>query len=313
MKLFLGIDGGGTKTKVTVVNQNEEFLFVGSGGPSSIDTVSSQTTLENIQNALTVFFNRRPKATFDGVFAGLGGIVFDKDSQAVELLLKNLKGVREDTMIVAKNDMENALLSGLCYEEGMTLICGTGMVAFGKDVYGNKHKCGGWGYKEGDAGSGYDLGIQAIRHVIRAYDGRYERDEFSATIAKEIGMREATDIMSVMDRYFNQRTKIAKLSPIVTEFADKGNQYAKNIVESATQELALAVSGLIKKLRLQKKTLVVVGSLGNSEGYFKKCLYEKIRKIDSKIEIIAPLVDPAFAAAAMARRSYFNAHPHEKP
>ena len=49
---ILGIDGGGTKTKVSLIT--DLGIFVGSAvsGPSSIDTVSLEVSLQNIEEAL---------------------------------------------------------------------------------------------------------------------------------------------------------------------------------------------------------------------------------------------------------------------
>lgn len=300
MEFYLGIDGGGTKTKVTVIDQQQNVIFVGESGPSSIDTVTNQETFFAIQKALKPFYEKHLDPIFTSVFAGIGGIVFDNDSKQVEKLLKDLKGVTNQTTVIAKNDMENALYSGNCFDGGMTLICGTGMVAFGKDSTGNEHKCGGWSYKEGDAGSGYALGFDAIHYVIRAFDGRYEIDDFAKEIAKQISMTKPTDIMDVMNRYYDQRTKIAQLAPIVTKYANLNNLYAKQIVDHATNELSLAVKGVDEHLKLKNKTLVVVGSLGSAQGYFKDQLHQKIKTIDQSIQIISPTIDPSLAAAMMA-------------
>ena len=74
------------------------------------------------------------------------------------------------------------------------------------------------------------------------------------------------------------------------------------IIDCATSELALAVKGVIEQLTLKEKRLVVVGSLGNAPGIFKEKLHQKIILDYPNIKIISPLVDPAFAAALMAKR-----------
>lgn len=300
LKFYLGIDGGGTKTKVTIIDSTNTVVYENVGGPSSIDTVSAKQTLENIQHALEPFYQDYPDIIFESVFAGLGGIVFESDFIHVENLLKKLPGVRPETIVKARNDMENALYSGLCFKEGITLIAGTGMVAFGKDTHGTVHKSGGWGYKIGDEGSGYDLGFQALKHVIRALDSRCEMTDFGKEIAIHLNLDNATDIVPFMDRYSNDRTKIASLAPFVTQYANLGNPYAKKIVDIATSELAQAVEAVYKKLRLNRKILVVVGSVGNVSGYFKDQLYRKINQIDKEIEIIQPQIDPSLAAAIIA-------------
>jgi N-acetylglucosamine kinase-like BadF-type ATPase len=92
------------------------------------------------------------------------------------------------------------------------------------------------------------------------------------------------------------------LAPIVTRYANKGNVHAKRIVKSATSELAIAVDAVNCHLTLTNKSLVVVGSLGNSGGYFQKELYRRLSEKDPSIRILTPIHDPAIAAANMAKR-----------
>ncbi len=298
MKYYLGIDGGGTKTKVIVINELKEVVFENIVGPSSVDTVSLDETLKAFKDSIK---DLDKKITFEACFAGLGGIIFDKDKENVEEQLKKLPGVTNKTVVKAENDMHNALYSGLLFDEGIALIAGTGMVAFGKDLYGNVAKCGGWGYKEGDLGSAYSMGKRALRYMIRAFDGRYEIDDFAQEIADKVGLKDAKDIVKIMDELYLKRTDVADLSRIVNKYANVNNKYASVIVNNMTDELALAVSGVLKQTNIKNKKLVVVGSLGNLDGLFKTLLHKKIKELDQNIEILAPLVDPALAAALMAQ------------
>lgn len=301
MSLYLGIDGGGTKTKVVLIDQNNHVLFENTGLPSSIDTVSEEETYQAFYQALLPYFDTHNDALIDACFAGLGGIVFDSDCHLVENIIRKLPFIKKDAPIVARNDMENALYSGYCFDEGITLISGTGMVAFGK----NKtltHKASGWGYKEGELGSAFYLGTEAIRYAIRAFDARVKKDAFALEIAEKIHMTQATDIIPIMNAYYDHRTKTASLAPLVTKYANLGHPYAKSIIDKATDECALAIRAVYEQIKITNPTLVIVGSLGHADGYFKDELFAKVKKIDSNFNIIKPLVDPAVAAAMMASK-----------
>ncbi len=303
MYLYLGIDGGGSRTKLSIVNEENQLLFDCTSGPSSIDTVSSYETYQAIVEALEPFISQNPNTVFQAVFAGIGGIVFEKDCDMVEALLRQLPQVTDSTFVRARNDMENALYSGNHFDSGIALICGTGMVAFGKN-HEKTHKCGGWGYREGELGSSYHLGMEAIRHTIRCFDERLPMDDFAEAVGKATNMLQATDIMPVMDEYYNNRTKTAQLAPIVTKYANFGNEAAKRIVDVATSELALAVRGVYHALQFQETSVVIIGSLGNAPGYFNDQLVEKILAITPNLTISKMVFDPSFAAAVAAK--YFS-------
>lgn len=301
MDLYLGIDGGGTKTKVSLIDIREKLIYENTSGPSSVDTVSLEETIDAIKQAIKPYFDKNPSQRITNCFAGLSGIELPTDSLDVERGLRDLPYFKKDASIIVKHDMENALYSGACFEEGIALISGTSMVAFGKDIH-RSHKAGGWGYQEGALGSGFHLGTEAIRYAIRAYDGRYEKDAFANEIARSIGLNEATDIFHVMEDFYDDRTRVASLAPIVTMFANQDNAYAKKIIDLATDECALAVKAVYNYISMKNKTCVIVGSLGNSRGYFKEQLQLKIKAIDPYINIISPILDPSFAAALMAKK-----------
>lgn len=304
--LFLGIDGGGTKTKVFVIDENKTIIYEGDGGPSSIDTVSRDETLKSINESLVNFFNKKENKNlkFTAVFAGLGGVP-DQESQQILLdIMRSINGVGKETLLIARSDMENALASGLCFDEGITLIAGTGMVAYGKNKAGLEARAGGLGYKEGDFGSSYSLGFMSLQMVARSLDGRYEMTEFTKALAADLNLKTPADVARLMDEWHQERTKVASLAPYVTKYSDLGDLLAKKISDKMSYELALAIKAVYQKLNLKNPTLVIVGSLGNVDGYFKDKLYEQILSYAPDMNIIAPQVDPGYAAALLALRHY---------
>ncbi len=303
MNFYLGIDGGGTKTKVSIIDESENLIFENTSGPSSIDTVSNEETYKAFKEAIDPFLIKNNNVRIKGVFAGLGGIVFKEDYTIVADIIRLLPGIDKSTFVMARNDMENALYSSNHFKTGMALICGTGMVAFGKNS-NKSHKCGGWGFREGELGSAYHLGIEAIRHCIRAYDNRYKIDDFAKEVAHSLNLKTASDIIKIMNEIHNKRTFIASLAPIVTKHANMGNIYAKDIVDKATDELILAIQGVYNKLNFKKTTLVIIGSLGNSKGYFSNTLKTKLKENNPNIELVKAVFDPSLAAAIAAKRFF---------
>lgn len=299
---YLGVDGGGTKTKVVIINDKNQNIYENTAGPSSIDTVSFETSIDHINQALKPWFDKHPNTIFESIFIGVGGIVFDEQKHTLIELSHLLYGYQTHTIIQVENDMYNALFSSGKFDEGMALICGTGMVAFGIDKDGNTHKSGGWGYKEGEIGSGYALGKSAIQYMIRAYDKRYQLDDFAKEIAHIIGLQTATDIVPIMEKLHNDRTKVASLAPIVTKYANQGHPYATDIVKHATDEVALAVKAVYNALQFQDDiSLVLIGSLGLAPGLFNSLLINKINLISSSIKMIKEIHSPAEGAARYAK------------
>lgn len=299
MRYFMGIDGGGTKTKVCIINETMEKVAYGSGGPSSIDTVDLHIGINNIMGAMDEAARNlnEPDYIISGIFAGLGGMVNDRHNRMIASQLKKLPRLTSDCQIIAKSDMENAYLSGDFKEEGIALIVGTGMVSFGRNKKGESHKAAGWGFKEGEAGSAYDLGKQAISKAVRSFDGRIEPSAFTKEVLSKLDIVYPIDIITTMDELWGKRTNVADLAKLVTKFADMDDVHAKDICDVATKEIAQTVYAVAKKLSLEKASLSIIGSLGNSKGYFKTKLHEEISKLLPDLKVINKSLDPAFAAA----------------
>jgi N-acetylglucosamine kinase len=121
-----------------------------------------------------------------------------------------------------------------------------------------------------------------------------------------VGLSKAEDIIGVMDRLWGDRTAIASLAPLVTKAANNGDLLAMKIIDDATDELALAVNTVYNHLIFVHPFVCIVGSLGNSEGYFKTQLHQKIKAINPHFELVAPMEDPAFAAAKLAYETFKN-------
>ena len=74
--------------------------------------------------------------------------------------------------VVIVNDATAALVGGTGHPFGVVCVAGTGSIAFGVNRAGERARAGGWGHLLGDEGSGYAIGLEALRAVCRASDGR---------------------------------------------------------------------------------------------------------------------------------------------
>lgn len=272
-ELFLGIDGGGTKTAVCVIDKDMNIIGQAVSGPSSYDTVSIDVLKNNIKEAIEkIEFNGEIKS----VFAGLGGIAKEEDALVVKEVLKEIAAI-SNSIIEVDNDVVNAYYSSLGNEDGIVVIIGTGTVAYGVHN-GKSHRCGGYCYQEGDAGSSYDLGRKALQYYARVIDKRMPETEFSKAIADKINVYNFGDLA----HYFTKatRTDIASLSRVVTE--NSNNEYAKKIINNAVFEMLCMIETVKKELEFDAVNIAIVGSLGNADTLYKKILLEELEKRNIK-------------------------------
>lgn len=295
-RYYVGIDGGGTKTHLVVLNKDGNLIREAFSGPSSIDTVSFEESFQAIEAALAGSGFAKP---ISGVFAGIGGIASNLDEEKYETGLRAMRLFAKAKYIEVRNDVYCALASGRGSLQGMALILGTGSVCFGINNH-NTWRCGGYHFKEGDAGSAFDVGFHALKYYARVLDGRYPPSSFSDAIKGYLGI----DTFSGLVTYFANlnRTEVAKIAPIVTGFG-RENQHAYKILLEAAEEVRLLVEGVYRNLEFESATLVVIGGLGTADTLFKELYAASIRRISSLIEIIQPQYSPAMGAALLAREA----------
>ncbi len=226
--LFLGIDGGGTKTEFAIVSSDGYVLrhFVKSGcNPNDIGYSKMAALLtDGIEDALVEF------QSVKGVFCGIAGISTGNYSKR---LYNELKKHYPQMNIQIKNDSFN--LFALDEKVDMAVISGTGSVVFVKNG-DNYKRLGGWGYLLDSAGSGYDIGRDAIRESL------WEEDMSEAPSLMSKMLRERLNASTVWEHintiYNEGKPYVAGLASIVFDAYRMGDEKAIRIIDNNAKALA---------------------------------------------------------------------------
>ena len=92
---------------------------------------------------------------------------------------------------------------------GVLVLAGTGSLAYGVNRRGRK-LIGGWGYLLGDEGSGGWLGLEGLRAVVRAADGRGPATVLTDRLLHELGLSDARDLIPWLYRADSRTPAIAR-------------------------------------------------------------------------------------------------------
>lgn len=154
--------------------------------------------------------------------------------------------------MIAVHDTRLILAAG-GHTEGIAAIAGTGSVAWGVNASGHGTRAGGWGYLLGDEGSGYWLGREAVRHVLRDAQHRgasdetpAEDDRFTRAVLGHAGVDTPTELIAAFhDR--PDRTHWAGLARTVIELAPHDDA-ARELVSAAAAHLAELIITVARNL-----------------------------------------------------------------
>ncbi len=300
--LFAGIDGGGTKTAVVVVDSTGREV-------ARCVTSTSNAAVVGHERAATVLHDVLEEAArragtnlpLAAAWFGLSGSDRPEDH---DFLIPRLEDVAVE--VTMTNDAELAL-AGLPDRVGVALVAGTGSISLGRNAAGKKARAGGWGPIFSDEGSGYDLTRRMLRAFAAERDGRGPKTSLTHRL---LGHWQIEDPFSVINRIYDPATTkgdIAGLSGIVVEEAAGGDDVAARILDDAAAELASLGAAVARQLALGPEIAVafVGGLLVHVAPYRERVLHQLAQ--EWTISGVTLVDDPALTAAQALARTYQGA------
>jgi N-acetylglucosamine kinase-like BadF-type ATPase len=231
------------------------------------------------------------------VCVGMAGVDRPEDLAVMTAVLAR---VARGSAAVIVNDALIALEAGVRGGPGTVLIAGTGSIAYGRDANGRAARAGGWGYVLGDEGSGYWLGRQALRAVVRAADGRGPRTALTPRVLAHYGVASPQDLVRLMSGGGAKPAAIATLAREVEAAADDRDAVAQRLVSDAARQLASAAESVVRRLDLHCAPLLLSGGI---LAGFERLRSAVISEMTRRLPTIAPTLltaEPASGAVQLA-------------
>lgn len=241
--LVLGIDGGGSKTILAVVDGDGRIVRSSrTGGINPLDNSDWWGTLET---AL------RPVAKTPGLAAVAAALPAHGEVEAIsaaqrDAVASTLSGQPQQVL----NDVDAAQIGAFAGAPGILILSGTGSMAWARDLAGKSHRVGGWGDVVGDEGSSYWIGHRILGLISQSLDGRAEPTGLVDAVFRQLGL-DRTDPADALEGWVSRlghpRAEIAALAPAAMQLAEKGDAGARSIIDAAASELALHVRAIERK------------------------------------------------------------------
>ncbi len=279
MTCYCGVDGGGTRTRAVIVDENGGFVGYGASGASNPKAVGLEGTAFSVCEALQRAFRDMGQPPQElCIYAGLAGVRTSPDRKAVEEALREplaalgLGGAQ----LHLGNDLDVAHAAALGGEPGVVLVVGTGSAALGRDERGRTRQAGGWGWFIDDPGSGYWLGYQAMRAAARSCDGRGPTTMLEERVRNFLRIMTLHEMPNIIYNPHFSRERVAELAPIIFEVAEAGDACANAILKKGFDELALMVATVARELDMERPHVAAVGGITHSGQTFEDRLLEAL-------------------------------------
>ena len=296
---FLGIDGGGTKTKFDLFDGDmglRQELRLPTCHPAQVGYDGMGAVLAEGVAALCATAEEPV-----GIGFGLAGYGQDPEVRAkIEAEVARVAGDRPYELV---NDVEAAWASCHAAHDGIVVICGTGSIAYGR-VGDRGMRCGGWGYRVGDEASGYWLGREVLRLFSRQADGRDPRGPLFDVIMERLELAQPYDVIAYAQNVLaGDRTKTAALTKYMHAAARAGDACARQTYERAAADLSDLVGAIKHGLFDGESGAVPVSYVGGVfEGAGSLLMDPFRRALPSGCTLVEPAYGPTVGPCLLLRR-----------
>lgn len=302
MDYVVGLDGGGTKTKVCICDLNGrevQTFLVGALNYNSTEKSELINTLASIVQVI----RELPGGvrSCKGICISAAGV---SNREAREFILNAFinQGFQCELHIVG--DQEAALYGAFEKPEGIVLISGTGSICFGRNKEGISHRTGGYGHLVDDEGSGYAIGRDILKVAVQSCDKRIKNSVLLELVLEELKCTTVEEIIAFIYQPNWNKAKIAALSPLLLKALAYGDESAYQIMNHGVDELLWLVNTTVQVLNLYEGNLALLGGILTHYEPMRELLISKLSMTIPDLKIVSPKFDSATGAALIALERY---------
>jgi len=292
MKILVGLDCGGSSSRVMAIDATGTILYQGHSGAANLATTPEPRLRKNLAHAA----EGCPNPDFVcGCFAGLV-------SDPIRTIgVQHLKHVFPNANVRAEPDYIAALYA--CPPEtDICVIAGTGSLVASR-IDGTIVKSGGGGFILGDEGSSYQYGRELALQFLR-YPGDATEAAKSA-ISEHLKSNDPGDIISAVYRSGTPAPLLGKLARALGQDATEGQPYALAALKRHTDDLAEIVRIHTKRFLADRDQIRIClsGGLWKAGPIFKDTFASALRDALPRRELTITRITkpPLHGAVELAR------------
>ena len=301
MVIYLGIDGGGSKTSC-LIGDETSVLGTGTGAASNVVRVGEAQARESLASAIRqacTVANLNPSA-ISSVCVGLAGAARSEVSEVVTRIVSEL--VPGKVKVVGDNviTLEAAFGGG----PGVIVIAGTGSIAYGRNREGQTARAGGWGFAISDEGSGHWIGRTAVAAALAAWDENPEQDlRLIEMLMTSWSLQTIEQLVPAANA--TPPPDFAALFPALLSLADSGDRIARDVLTQAGTQLANLAGILLRRLFPGSGAVPVAmsGGVFGSSALVRQVFYNNLHSGRPDVVINPNVIEPVRGALELARKS----------
>ena len=241
--IVLGLDGGGTRTRVSI-SQEGRILASAENGSIKRLRVGTAVAEENLRELLAEVYKQAGVTQLAAACAGVASSKMPGVQEWIQAVFTDFNIACSEIV----GDEVIALDAAFKGGPGILQIAGTGSNCICRAADGGWESCGGWSSRLGDEGSGYWIGLHAVRRALRAYD--YEQPTRILDVVQGLwDAKDIDDLINIGDA--TPGPDFAALAPHISQLAEEGDVVAQGVLKQAAADLVESV--LLVRAKLRRK------------------------------------------------------------
>jgi glucosamine kinase len=297
--IYVGIDGGGTKTTCAVGDERSVLGTATSGG-SNVTRVGEARVQEALHAAVreACAVAKIDPAQIDVACVGLSGAGRAEVRDAVARMMAEVIGGQVQVV----SDLETTLEAAFGGGPGVITIAGTGSIAYGRDARGQTARSGGWGWAISDEGSGQWVGRRVVSAVLGAEDAG-DDPPLLETILKLWELTTLDEL--VRSANASPPPDFSSLFPLVLAASEAGDRLAHGVLNEAGIELAALARNVIRRLFAGVGSVPVAmsGGVFRQSEVVREVFYNAVVADFPHASVHPDVVEAVQGALALARKA----------
>lgn len=257
--VILGVDGGGTHSKIVAADTQGHILARDDFGSLNYNSTSVPVCRERLACAVKTVLKKAGCSGYDFLSVGLSALQGKADAQLKKQFLGD---AFDQERVYLDSDIYMALMGASLGNPEIMVISGTGAMCIGRNKAGEVFTRGGYGYLvDSDRGSSYCIAMGGVAAAIDSYEGRGPATKLEEALCSHFQISSVKDIVNVLyspDYHISQGAAFARE---VIALAQQGDAVAEGIIEKNISFLAQYTIELVQQIQQENCGVNIYGGL----------------------------------------------------
>ena len=291
---FVGIDGGGSRTRVAVVDGGGHLRGFAESGGCNPEWLPQEACRDHLLGAVRDAFADvgHERRAVRGVVAAIAGVQRPEDGRWVR---DALASVGWTSAVTCVNDRVAAQRGALLGDPGVVAIAGTGMVTSAVTETGREVLT--WQLGSGGAPGAVALVRQFLARVGAEEDGADDAPLVEAMFVS-LGVGDRAALREALWQGKARPSELAALAPLVTAAAERGVPLAGAVCADAVQMAVRGIRLVGYCVRSERIPVVLIGGVIRS-GVMRRGIEAGLTVPGSRLELREPVLPPVGGAAVL--------------